>query len=523
MDPVTREARQRASREKTSEGKGSSAPAPGKGLPRPEAPKATLRLAAIIESSEDAIVSKDLNGVVTTWNKSAERIFGYAPEEMIGRSITTIIPPELQSDEVEILRKIRAGERIEHFHTVRLRKDGDRIDVSLTISPIKDDDGKIIGASKIARDVTRQKIAEQALARLAAIVESSDDAIVSKDLNGVITSWNRGAERIFGYKAEEIIGRPITTIIPPELHSDEIMILGKMRAGERIDHFHTVRLHKNGDRLDVSLTVSPIRNENGTIIGAAKIARDITRQKKLEAALHMSERLASVGRLAATVAHEINNPLEAITNFIYLAKRHPGLPEKIRSYLEHADQELARVAHIAQQTLGFYRDSAQPGSVPIPQTIEDVLAVYERKVKYKSLSIERRIEAGLTLYTLQGELKQILSNLLSNAIDASREDGRIIIAARASRHFRSGVPGVRITIADNGMGMSARDKQKIFAPFFTTKKEVGTGLGLWITKDLLEKRGGQIRFRSSNSGRSGTVMSIYLPAGSPATPAELVA
>ena len=168
---------------------------------------------------------------------------------------------------------------------------------------------------------------------LAAIVESSDDAIVSKDLNGIVTSWNRSAERIFGYTPEEIIGKPITLIIPPELHDQEPHILGKIRAGEPIEHFQTVRLHKDGHLIDVSLTVSPVRDERGMVVGAAKIARDITDQKKLEAAFHTSERLASVGRLAATIAHEINNPLEAVTNLIYLANLQPDLPEMARRYL----------------------------------------------------------------------------------------------------------------------------------------------------------------------------------------------
>ena len=358
---------------------------------------------------------------------------------------------------------------------------------------------------------------------LAAIVESSDDAIVSKDLNGVVTSWNKGAERIFGYTAEEIIGQPITLIIPLELLSDETLILSKIRAGERVDHFQSVRLTKSGERIDVSLTVSPIKDEQGKVIGAAKIARDITQQRKMEAALHTSEKLASVGRLAATIAHEINNPLEAITNFIYLAKQHPNLPEKAQRYLNLADHELARVAHLAQQTLGFYRDSSQPVEMDISEVVNDVLTIYEGKFKYKGLTVERQIEPGLTIYTSQGELKQVLSNLVANAIDASRERGKIIIRARASQHFQSGHRGIRITIADNGTGIRSRDKAKIFTPFFTTKKEVGTGLGLWITKDLLEKRGGHIRFRSSDSSPSGTTMSIYLPQASPDANAELVA
>jgi len=292
------------------------------------------------------------------------------------------------------------------------------------------------------------------------------------------------------------------------------MILSRIRAGQRVDHFQTVRMTKQGERIDVSLTVSPVKDPQGKIIGAAKIARDITQQKRLEASLQMSERLASVGRLAATVAHEINNPLEAITNFIYLAKQQ-AVSEKGKRYLAAADQEIKRVAHIAQQTLGFYRDNSQPTTLQVADVIEDVLAIYERKFKYKLLHVERQIEPGVTLFTMEGELKQILSNLVINAIDASKEGGKIWVRARSSHNFQSGERGVRITVADNGIGIPQENRERLFAPFFTTKKQVGTGLGLWITKDLLEKKGGHIRFRSSNRERSGTVMSIYLPQGGP--------
>ena len=480
-------------------------------------------LAAIIGSSDDAIISKDLNGTVTSWNKSAERIFGYTEEEIVGKSITTIIPPELQSEEPGILARIRAGERIEHLETVRLRKDGQRIQIALTMSPIRDEDGTIVGAAKIVRDVTSQKNTEEAASRLAAIVESSDDAIVSKDLNGIVTSWNKAAERILGYTAEEIVGKPITLIIPAELHGDEPRILANIAAGKRIEHFQTVRCRKNGERIDVSLTISPVRDQSGKIIGAAKILRDITQQKRMEAALHMSERLASVGRLAATVAHEINNPLEAITNFIYLAKHQPGLTDKLKRYLDSADQELVRVAHIAQQTLGFYRDSSQPESLAASEVIDGVLAIYDRKLKLKKLRVEKRIEPHATVCTVKGELKQILSNLIANAIDASKDEGAIIVSAHRSIDSRSHRHGIRISIADHGSGIPEQYRKNIFVPFFTTKQNVGTGLGLWITKDLLEKRGGHIRFRSSNFTPTGTVMSIFLPSELPVQTSEFVA
>ena len=346
---------------------------------------------------------------------------------------------------------------------------------------------------------------------LAAIVDSSDDAIISKDLSGYITSWNTSAERLFGYRADEVIGQSIMLLIPPELQHDETQILAKIRAGQRIDHFQTVRLKKNGERMEVSLTISPVKDERGTIVGAAKILRDVTAQKKLEAVLHTSERLASVGRLAATVAHEINNPLEAVTNYVYLAKQQPDLPPKIKKYLDSADVALARVAHIAQQTLGFYRANSQPTKLVIAEAIDDVLAIYERKFEYKRLNVDRRVDPGLILSGFEGELKQMLSNLVTNAFDACRDGGNMIIAARATRQLPSGQRGICITVADDGVGISNRDKLNLFTPFFTTKNSFGTGLGLWITKDLLEKRGGRVRFRSRDSSPAGTVMSLYIP------------
>src|SRR5215216_4741666 len=174
------------------------------------------RLAAIIDSSEDAIVSKDLNGVIQTWNTSAERMFGYTADEAVGQSIMLIIPAERRSEEDKILARIRAGVTIDHFETQRRRKNGALIDIALSVSPLRDATGAIIGASKIARDVSRQKALEREAFRLAAIVDSSDDAIISSDLHGLVQTWNRAAERMFGYSAFEIVGRPMTLIVPPE-------------------------------------------------------------------------------------------------------------------------------------------------------------------------------------------------------------------------------------------------------------------------------------------------------------------
>jgi two-component system NtrC family sensor kinase len=248
-----------------------------------------VHLAAIIESSDDAIVSKTLDGTIVTWNKGAERMFGYTAEEIIGRSVLVLIPQDLTHEEDFILGKLRLGERIEHYETVRLRKDGRPVSVSLTVSPVKDEHGEVIGASKIARDIAPRRLAEELQVRLAAVVESSEDAIISKTLESIITTWNSGAQRVFGYAAEEAIGQPVTMLFPPDLIHEEHEIISRIHRGDRIEHYQTERVRKDGVRINVSLSVSPIKDATGRVIGVSKIARDITEQRRQQQALQNSE------------------------------------------------------------------------------------------------------------------------------------------------------------------------------------------------------------------------------------------
>lgn len=239
-------------------------------------------LSAIVESSGDAIISKDLTGKITSWNRGAQRIFGYTEEEVLGKSITILIPEYLLEEERQILAKIRQGRRVEHFETVRKAKNGKEIPLSITVSPIRNFKGKVVGASKIARNISDRIKVEEKQAMLSAIVESSDDAIISKDLNGIIRSWNPGAQRIFGYSEKEVVGKSVTILIPNERLQEEVRILSKIRNGESLDHFETVRKTKSGKEIPISLSVSPIKDSKGTIIGASKIARDITEQVRAQ-------------------------------------------------------------------------------------------------------------------------------------------------------------------------------------------------------------------------------------------------
>jgi len=273
-------------------------------------------LAAIIDSSDDAIVSKTLDGVITSWNRSAERLFGYSATEAVGQSIYLIIPDDRRAEEADVLARLGNGEKIDPFETVRRTKDGHRIAVSLTVSPIRDSRGTIIGASAVPRDIRDRHQNDELRARLAAIVDSSDDAIVSKRLDGTITSWNRSAERLFGYSAAEAVGQSIFRIIPEDRRAEEVEVLSRLRRGEKIDHFETVRQAKDGRRVTVSLTVSPIRDAKGTIVGASKVARDITERVRAQDALRraheeleerVSERTADLSRLNEALRVEIEH------------------------------------------------------------------------------------------------------------------------------------------------------------------------------------------------------------------------
>jgi PAS domain S-box-containing protein len=248
--------------------------------------RARAYLAAIIECSDDAIIGKTLDGTIRSWNAAAERIFGYSASEAVGQSILLIIPPELHAQEQLILQTLRRGERISHFETTRLHKSGRRLDISLTVSPVRDAQGAIIGASKIARDITEQR---RSAAQLAAIVESSDDAIISNSLSGIIQSWNAGAADMFGYRAEEALGQPITLIAPGELQAEEQRILEQLRRGERVEHYDTERVAKDGRRIPISLSISPIHGAGGELIGVSKIARNISERMEAESALRASE------------------------------------------------------------------------------------------------------------------------------------------------------------------------------------------------------------------------------------------
>ena len=372
-------------------------------------------------------------------------------------------------------------------------------------------------------------IREEAQALLAAIVESSDDAIVSKTLDGTVTSWNSGAERLFGYTAQEMIGKSIMTLIPPERHDEERSILERLRRGERIEHYETVRVAKSGRAVDISLTISPIRNSSGRIIGASKVARDITLWKHTQEALRQSEeklrrqaqeleqqliasgRLVSLGEITASMAHEFNNPLGIVMGFTQdlLSETDPSSPS-YRS-LKIIDEETKRCEKIIRNLLQFARPRAtEVSQTDVRQLVEKTINLLANHLYKQKIEAISEIENNLPSISADPQqMEQVLVNLCLNAIDAMPEGGKLTVAAKAEPPTDGGSSTVAITVADTGFGIEERDLPKIFQPFFTAKKKRGLGLGLPICDRIIKNHGGRIKVESQPG--QGTTFKVHLP------------
>lgn len=480
--------------------------------------EAEAYITSIITSSDDAIISKDLNGNITSWNPSAERIFGYTAEEAVGKHITIIIPSDKLSEEDYIIGEVRAGRRVDHFETVRRHKSGKPVNISVTVSPIKNKDGTIIGASKIARDVTEMRQAERATAYLGAIIESSDDAIISKDLNGFITSWNKSAERIFGYTEKEVVGRHITILIPAERLPEEDKILTILRTGNRVDHFETWRRHKDGHLVPVSLTVSPIRNAAGDIVGASKVSRDISERLNAEKALRESSRKKD--EFLANMSHELRTPMNAVIGLSSLLKVMEGLPDKARKYVDTLSSSADNLMALINDLLDFAKIEADSFEIEkvefnLARQVEGVISITNVKAQEKKLNLYLSYSPDLARNFIGDPLRlgQILNNLVSNAIKFT-DRGSVEIDITGQSDAENNLTWVTFKVSDTGIGIPESKIDSIFQKFTQadasiTRRFGGTGLGLAICRACVDKMGGTIEVVSEVG--IGTTFTVRLP------------
>ena len=345
---------------------------------------------------------------------------------------------------------------------------------------------------------------------LAAIVESSEDAIISTDLDGAVTSWNAGAQRIFGYTAEEMVGRSFFQIVPREGRASVEDVLKRLRAGEPIERYETARLRKDGQLVEVSVTISPVKDAAGQIVGAAKIAHDIMERKRMERMLIRSEKLAATGRMAATVAHEINNPLESVLNFVYLARRSTPSHEKAHGYLLSAESELDRVAQIIRRVLGYYSEAGRRDEVFLHEILAEALAVYQGQLLAGGISVDCRYEDHRRIAVNWHEFAQVFSTLLADSIQVLPRGGSL--TATVEEHRATEQDGIQVAVRLRAPGVEREVLDRAFEPLAAVQGRISSSVGLSLARELLEKRGAQFTFHTAKASEvSDAYVCIFVP------------
>jgi PAS domain S-box-containing protein len=452
---------------------------------------------------------------------------GINDKTILGRSHYDVFP-SLPEHWKEAHRRGLAGESLKDEEQWTAL-DGDRHTIRWAIHPWGDSGSESGGIVISLDDITAYKQMETAMRtsreRLASIVDSAMDAIIAVDQEQRIVTFNVAAEKAFGYNASEVLGQPLDLLIPQrfnEAHRSHVVQFGKSGVSGRSMHSPGVLVARRKDDVEfpIEATISKAEIDGQQLFTV--ILRDISRRKQTEEMLIRSEKLATVGRLTATIAHEINNPLGAVRDLLYLIKNDPSVTSETQGYIEMAELEIQHARQIANGTLGLYKDTALVTTFRPVEILEQVLELFESKLKGRPVTVEKVIVSDrLEITGIAGEMRQVFWNLLNNAIDAIKGKGRIRVKITKSHDWsQPSVWGARVSIADTGSGIPIAAQQNIFEPFFTTK-DTGTGLGLWVTSEILRRHAGSIKMRSRNSPtKHWTVFSVFIPEnGYPSQPA----
>jgi len=495
----------------------------------------------LLETLPDAIVAVDPAGTIVQVNSQTQELFGYDRDELIGQKVEMLVPENYRHEHhhhrenfAQTPKTRRMGAGLDLYGR---RRNGSEFPVEISLSPVSTEHGifvlsairDISDRKKIEEELRRaheelyQKTVEQlgeSRSRLALIIDSSEDAIISKGLDGTITSWNKGAERIYGYTPEEVIGKNISLLAPTD-HPDEIPeILRKIARGESVEHDESVRVTKDGRHLDVSISVSPLRDAKGDIVGASAIERDITAQKRAEGQVHQSQKMEAIGRLAGGVAHDFNNILGIINACAEFLRDRLDPAAESSQYVENIKKSIERGSSLTRQLLTFSRSSViQPRVLDLNERLKDVSKLLrplmgdDVEILIMSKSPTAVVEAD------PGQLDQIVVNLAVNARDAMPRGGKFILETRAERfdegfaeqhQAMSAGKYVVLAVSDTGNGMDEATASRIFEPFFTTKEMgKGTGLGLATVYGIVKQSAGHILVYTELG--HGTTFKIYLP------------
>jgi PAS domain S-box-containing protein len=505
------------------------------------------RLRITLASIGDAVISTDAEGRVIYLNAVAETLTGWTPAEAAGRSLPEVFhivnEHTREASENPALKALREGVVVGLANrTVLIARDGTERPIDDSAAPILGESGAPVGVVLVFRDVTERRRDEEARARLAAIVETSQDAIISKTLDGIIETWNAGAERIFGYGAEEIVGRSITLLIPPERLDEEKEIQARLHRGERIEHYETVRVAKDGRRLDISLTVSPVRDAENRIVGASKIARDVTGRRRAEEALRVGEQrlreaveaLKEADRrkdeFLAVLAHELRNPLAPLRNGLQIMRLASGDPHAVAKARDIMERQLSHMVRLVDDLLDVSRINRNKMELRrsrvlladvISSAVETARPVLEEAGHQLVVTLSPEpvhLDADLT------RLAQVFANLLNNSAKYTQRGGHIGLTVT-----REG-DQVAVAVRDDGIGIPASNLPNIFDLFSQVDRSIersagGLGIGLALVKGLVEMHGGTVEAVSAGSGQGSTFI-VRLPvlkdrkAPSPETPAE---
>ena len=510
--------------------------------PRSSKPMAGVLLSTdLLETLPDAIVAVDRNGIIIQVNSQAQELFGYKRDELIGQKVEMLVPESFRRQHhnhrahfAQTPKTRRMGADLDLYGR---RRNGSEFPVEISLSPVTTKDGMVVLSA--IRDISdRKRMAEELRraseelhrrtveqlgeyrARLVSIIDSSEDAILSKDLNGIITSWNRGAEHIYGYKSEEAIGKHISLLAPGDGTGEISEILGKIARGETIEHHESVRVTKDGRQLNVSISVSPLRDAADKIVGASVIARDITAQKRSESQLRQAQKMEAVGRLAGGVAHDFNNILGIINACTEFLRDRIDPAAEPSLYVENIKKASERGRSLTKQLLAFSRTSAvQPIVLDLNERLRDIIKLLRPLLgdDVEILVVPR--SASAVVEADPGQLDQIVVNLAVNARDAMPHGGKFILEtgtvsfdetfAEQNQAMRPG-KYVLLAVSDTGHGMDEATMSRIFEPFFTTKGVgKGTGLGLATVYGIVKQSAGHILVYSEPG--HGTTFKIYLP------------